>query len=117
MGNSAASRWTSAPIIVGSGTTPGGLIGEMAHALTSAENGPHTHGVTDPGHIHGFNGPAPPQLQNISVQSGSGATAQNPGAAAVIGNATTGITINSSGSGTAHNTVQRTVLGTFYRKL
>jgi len=112
MGNSAANRLASTPVVVGGVLVAGAVVGENTHALTSAENGPHTHGITDPGHHHG--GSASGNTQ------GTGAGAAYQGREIGTGdtaNATTRITINSSGNGTPHNVVQRTILGTFYRKL
>jgi hypothetical protein len=121
MGNSAAGRWAGAPIIAGTVTTPGATLGEITHVVTQAElpavNFAHS-GTTlnDPGHHHSQVG-----INNQSgVGPGSGAAS---GATTNTGDSTTGITISnqgsaaSGGSNAAHNNAQRTVLGTFYRKL
>jgi len=69
----------------------------------------HNHGVTDPGHSHTANG----------IQKGTSTTPGNVifGGSANAGNlsivtdsATTGISINSTGSGSAHNIVQPTIV-------
>lgn len=116
MGNSAASRYTGVPVISGSVTAAGSVVGETSHALTSGENGPHTHTAesTDSGHTHPDNVPAPGQTSGGGLGNAGLVTAT---ATSGSGTANITTTIASSGSGTAHNTVQRTVLGTFYRKL
>lgn len=83
MGGVSADRLTG---ISGSvnGDTFGAAGGEEGHALTSAENGPHTHAG--------------------ATFAGSGTTGTGGGGAL---NGSTG----SSGSGTAHNNVQPTIIG------
>ncbi len=115
MGNSAASRWTGAPVIAGSVTTAGSTIGETTHTLTTAELAAHNHtiNITDPGHVHA--------VQIKTIGGGASPLAALTGSAGGLNTDvhTTGITADSvnAGSGSAHNIVQRTVLGTFYRKL
>jgi len=91
----------------GSGLTArnlGQVFGEEGHALTSGENGPHTHSITDPGHGHNF---------HVSG-GGGGALSRLNGTTNQLDSiyltdiSTSNITINSSGSGTAHNTMQPT---------
>lgn len=86
------------------GNVVGNTGGEETHALTSAENGAHAHSVTDPTHTH-----AVTQVINQQVPSG-GQYAQAAGGTWVsdinTGAAATGISIQNSGSGTAHNTMQ-----------
>lgn len=98
----------SSAVLTGA-TTVGATLGEAAHALTSGENGPHTHANTlaDPQHRHdtsangviGASGPGP---SFFATSGGSGP------AVVQTGSASTGITLTnvSSGSGTAHNNVQ-----------
>lgn len=94
------------PSTIGSRTVPGSILGENLHSLTTAENGAHSHGVTDPGHTHGVTGGIYGGATH-SVQSGTTTDTPTNGTLIAISSATTGITVNSSGSGTAHNTVQR----------
>lgn len=74
---------------------PGSTGGEDTHALTTAELATHNHGVTDGGHIHGF---------NASNSAGSAGTPGDQAASGTLNtnSATTGISINNAGSGTAH---------------
>lgn len=117
MGNSAAGRFANVPVVSGSVTTPGSVIGEALHTLSVAEMPAHNHGVTDNGHSHSY-----------SLRAIRGTTAGDSGAiTAIDGNnfvgpfstsqVVTGITIQNNGGGGAASTVQKTVLGTFFRKL
>ena len=93
--------------LIGSGTGSGltartvgqQTIGEEAHALTSAENGTHSHGVTDPGHVHPYGYPNWSGTATFGEGTGSSSPANTQ-------SAVTGISIQNSGSGTAHNTMQ-----------
>lgn len=119
MGNSAASRWANVPVVSGDTITAGSVLGEATHTLTSTEIPAHTHPNTlnDPGHSHGLRSDTA-FISGLAGGSGSGyATGQYSGP---TNSATTGITItnaNNTGGGGTHNTVQKTVLGTFYLKL
>jgi hypothetical protein len=120
MGNAAAGRLAAAPLIVGGVTQPGSLIGEGSHVLSSGEMPAHTHTatstVTDPGHTHNTNASA----INLSYTAGGTGPSPQSGTTATS-SATTGVTVATSnastGGGGAHNIIQRTALGTFYRKL
>lgn len=101
---------------VGSGLTSrvlGTTVGEETHILTTTELAAHAHGVTDPthnhpdpGHLHG--GVIVPGSQNTS--GGLQGIDIGNTAAAVTGiqAAATGISIQSTGSGSGHNTMQPT---------
>jgi hypothetical protein len=126
MGNSAAGRWSGVPIISGGVTTPGSVIGAPSHTLTTAQLASHSHtgsGTTDgqnANHTHPYN-----VSSIINVQAGGGATgivsptgsAQNTGSASNDHQHGFNFTSDPAGSGSAHNNVQRTVLGTIFRKL
>lgn len=114
------------PVITGTRAVPGSLLGENLHALTSGENGTHTHSntLTDPGHTHGLAGD-PNAVSGIGSPSGGvdfaigSKSARLVDSAVVIAPAVTGVTINNvaSGSGTAHNTVQRSAMVAWNLKL
>lgn len=110
--------------ILGSGTGAGLTVrsvgqtgGEETHVLITAELPSHSHGVTDPGHIHidsGHTHSAPtvsgtagaagsPIGSNAFVNSSAGNTGSGT---ANIQPHTTGITTNNAGSDTAHNNMQ-----------
>lgn len=96
------------PVVVGSRTVPGSIVGENTHALTAIENGPHTHPntLTDPGHTHTSNANQSNNGASVAAGGNPGIVTQNP---ATINSAVTNITINNgaSGNGTPHNVVQR----------
>lgn len=117
MGNSAASRYAGVPVVSGDTITAGSVLGEATHTLTAAEIPAHPHPITDKDHEHitfgnlqsatpGGNGPSV-----LATSSGN----TNGKTSKVF----TGITSteNNVGGGGAHNNVQKTVLGTFFRKL
>jgi microcystin-dependent protein len=97
---------------MGVGTSPslslGGLLGEQTHVLTASENGVHTHLLTDPGHAHT---PASPDTVFRAAHGGgssgyatvnAGQVITQPGATGVNG---TGITVQNSAGGSAHNNI------------
>jgi hypothetical protein len=111
-----STNWASVPTTIGNSTTPGSIIGENLHALITAELAAHTHGVIDFGHGHVV--PADFDTRNQGTVSGFGYyTNTGSNSPLSASNNVTGISIANAGSGTAHNTTQRTMLGTFYFKL
>jgi hypothetical protein len=113
MGGSATGLLANVPVVSGSATLAGSILGENLHALITAELAQHSHGITDPGHNH-----------TVQAISGAGGNPINSGGGGIQGTTTitsttsaTGITINSAGSGTAHNNVQRSALVYWYMKL
>jgi microcystin-dependent protein len=111
MGGVAAGRITNAGSGI-VGTTLGAVGGLETNTLTTAQMPTHSHVLTDPGHTHDV------KFTNItngglggsggfttSISSGGTST----GAAAAISN-TTGITMATTGSGTAHANVQPTLI-------
>ena len=100
MGGGAANRIGTVSTDSGTvtGTTLGSTGGSATHALTTTEMPLHTHGITDPGHTH--------TTQADTAGSGGIFVQQ----ANLTGNnhvsttsATTGITVNSAGGGSAHS--------------
>lgn len=129
-----SSNLVNVPVTSGGRTVPGSILGENLHALTAAENGPHTHtnSLSDPGHVHGNTLSDPTHNHSVASIFGGTGTGGSAGGSQdtvlqhnsliisfnatgiVINNAgaVTGLTINnaSSGSGTGHNTVPRSAL-------
>lgn len=117
MGNSAAGSYANVPVVSGDVTTAGSVIGEAVHTLTASEIPAHSHPITDKEHEHVTFG------SNVGATGGGTGTtilrdfsSNNNGKTSL---ALTGITKtdNNVGGGGAHNNVQKTVLGTFFRKL
>jgi hypothetical protein len=77
-----------------SGGTTGFTSVFAARTITTANMPAHTHGITDPGHTHGI------KVNNVA-QSGSTGSVAGGSLTFTSDSATTGITINSAGSGTA----------------
>jgi microcystin-dependent protein len=85
--------------------TIGSSVGAETHTLTVDEIPSHSHGVTDPGHTHTYLG-----LQSQGVASGLDSAAENsPRPTETSGSSTTGISINNTGGGGAHNNMQPTI--------
>ena len=103
MGGQVVVGYVSGGDVDGDYGTVGGAYGAKKHALSEAELASHTHGVTDPEHSHSelVIGSA-----NYSVNGGStyGNYAQQ------TGSSPTGISINNTGSGTAHENRQPSVV-------
>lgn len=94
----------------GSGLTNRALgvsVGAETHTLTIGEMPSHNHGVTDPGHTHSYqnntNNQGTDNVLNSETAADDGDLNQT------TGNSTTGITINNTGGGGAHNNMQPTL--------
>jgi hypothetical protein len=77
--------------------------GAKTHTLLEAEIPSHTHTITDPGHTHTQTTSATDGASVRADSSSGGATYNN---VANINSNTTGITINNTGGGGAHNNLQ-----------
>jgi hypothetical protein len=121
MGNTAAGGFANVPVVSGDATTAGSILGEPLHQLLKAElPTDKPTGVITNGAITLTNTGAVAGSSNLTgVQGGSTFTglftAVNISFSA--SQAASTFTGDPLGSGTKMNVVQRTVLGTFYRKL
>lgn len=114
MGGSASTFLSGVPVTIGNATTPGSILGESLHQLTTAELASHTHvnTVSNPSHLHG----GIPADSGIQANSPPGGHIFNTiGQSANTGSATQNTTITNvaAGSDTAHNTVHRS-MGVFW---
>ena len=122
MGNSAAGRWNSVPVVNGGVTTPGSVLGEPLHSIITSEMPAHNHtaNVTDPGHTHTISSNIGQPLSSTGgFQSGTagGVTYGTATHTAALNASNISVSTASVGGNGSHNNVQKTVLGTFFRKL
>lgn len=103
MDGSAASRLTSAASGV-DGATLGASGGTQTHTLITAEMPSHGHNVTDPGHIHTMDGGSNPAIGTTRGTFGDGSNLGDM----FTDSASTGISIQNTGGGGAHNNTQPT---------
>lgn len=114
MGGTPTGLLNGVPVVSGSATIAGSVVGENLHTLITAELAAHTHPnvLVDPGHDH--------FMQNNN--GGQSNAPGNPGGDASntrTGFSTTGMSITnaSQGGGGAHNNVPRSMLGYWFMKL
>lgn len=116
MGGAPSTRLSGVPVTTGSSTAPGSYLGENLHSLANAENAFHVHGAgsNDPGHLHGI--PGVLGTATSGNQGSGGINITGAATSAATGLSGTGLTttIFGSGSSTPHNTVQLSMLGTWY---
>ena len=75
--------------------------GAETHTLTTNEIPSHNHSITDPGHSHSYTNNTNDQSVNDTIITES--SADNAELSQTTGVNTTGITVNSTGGGQAHN--------------
>lgn len=94
----------------GTGLTPrtlGAVVGEETHTMTVAEIATHSHTITDPGHTHGYTNNTNDQgVHTVTTQDSA---ADNADLSATTASATTGITVDNTGSSTPFNVMQPTI--------
>lgn len=95
------------PMGVGSFIALGGLLGAATHTLNSGENGVHSHGVTDIGHIHYQQIGASPAYLAVGGSGRAGYAAVGTSSLQRVETDTGGggITIQNSAGGNPHNNV------------
>lgn len=106
MGNTAAGNIPAADNLGWTG-------GASTHVLSVNEMPSHAHGLNDPGHKHSID-PARSQAGPVTTGGSGGA---NMGFVNETQIATTGISMNNTGGGLAHNNVQPSIAMTLYIRL
>lgn len=106
MGNEAANNIPAANKLGWTG-------GASTHVLSVNEMPSHAHGLNDPGHKHSID-PARSQAGPVTTGGSGGA---NMGFVNETQIATTGISMNNTGGGLAHNNVQPSIAMTLYIRL
>jgi len=112
---------TIVPILTPGATfdTPGCLIGNNHMQLGVQHLPSHGHtastSVTDPGHFHSQL--ASPSTGSYSTGGSNGPLGNGSNTGTAVTGISVGVTIGNTGSDVAHSNVERSIMGTFYRKL
>jgi hypothetical protein len=127
MGASAAGGWASVPVVSGDATTAGSIIGAKATTLVTANLPPYTPtGALSGTGTTGQSAPRGNPTFAFTGNNGANQRAWSPaidgstpdfGQLTINGNQYTFTGTAQGGTSTPANVVQRTALGTFYRKL
>ena len=89
--------------------------GAKTHTLTIPEIPSHNHAITDPGHSHSYVNQ--PNTVNPAVSLTTVDVADNVNVNQTTGTSTTGITINNTGGGGAHNNLQPYIVMNYIIKI
>lgn len=123
MGSTDTGTLAGIPAVLGVATSPGSILGENLHTITVAELASHGHAIVD-NHQHQTAAIAGKFAITANTTAGGGAVpvTSSAGEVDLTGSNTSTTNIGSiaasaNGSSTPHNTVSRSVVGTFYRKL
>jgi hypothetical protein len=120
MGNTAAGRYAGVPIVSGDAVTAGSILGEALHTTLVGEMPLHTHagttGTDAPDHTHTYTSPLG-SFEQAGATPNTAATTSGTTGGASVRHQHPFTTDNGTGGGGPHNNVQKTILGTFYRKL
>jgi len=127
MGGTPTSLYTGVPIVSGSATAAGSILGENLHTLVTSEIAAHQHAVflKDGQHSHGI-GAGAGVINYTGASAGGGGTLAGTTASTTTANASSNITIGSvngvandnqtagAGGGNSHNNVSRIALGYWF---
>lgn len=115
MGNTAAGGYAGVPVVSGNVTTAGSVVGESLHTTTANEMPAHNHTATFTGTP--WAGAGSQLLFNSGNQGAIGSGGAYLGNVSATNTPQGTVAVANTGGGTAHNNVQKTMLGTYFQKL